>query len=588
MLNRILFFAFLAVAVLLPVAAGATIVVSSQAEFDSIGPDVLRELEAGVRDVEVHINPGTYYFSEGHITFRGVVFPDASVSIKGEDAVIISEGPDYKQGDLFEGRMDYDSAYLSPKGAMVSAWSRTYTAEQKAELVSRPDKLFRLKADFADIAEACDAYIRLTHWYTSSVYRIKEIKDGYIYFVAHDLAGGYGGDWNVNDDYNYGGVMPRFSLFNILADGASLHLDRGRVVLPEGIDSVHECAASCFLVVSPGSSLKAVDISDLSFIGNKRNGENGLIEFYLAKLGKAVVHNCRFENIYSDKAVYSRNSDNLVVSECTFINCQYSGASSSHKSSNTQITGNIFENCGLAITNAPCVSCSGKDYYIADNVFRDFAYSAVNVGYGFRNEKANRVSGIVEGNSITYSEAFLSRLVENTLMDSGAIYVSTINDSTIIRYNNISNYSGMKDNRGIFLDDGAFNLLVYGNVITGVANSYCIDSRRVASVEKVIGRANFNNKVYGNIIDGKLRLEGREEDTLSCNIGPNYCLSETVQAPAGIRVVSRVVSDGDDVTLRLRRTSGERKVLSYSSFNKLRRTFPEWGKVRKYFRFSFF
>ncbi|MBR3075285.1 MAG: right-handed parallel beta-helix repeat-containing protein [Bacteroidales bacterium] len=588
MSNRVHYLLSLAAAVLLPAVAGAKIVVSSQAEFDYIGASIICELEAGVREVEVQINPGTYYFSEDHIAFRGVVFPDASVSISGRDAVIIAAGPDYKPGDLIRGSMNYDVAFLSPEGTLVPAWSRTYTAEEKAELVSRADKLFRIKADFADVPDARDAYIRITHWYTSSVYRIKEIKDGYIYFVAHDLSGGYGGDWNVNDDSNYGGLMPRFRLFNIKAEGVSFRVNGNRAVLSEGLGSVHECSASRFLIVSPGSSLAAIDISGLTFKGNKRNSENGLIEFYLAKLGRAAVHDCRFENIYSEKAVYSRNSDNLTVSDCVFAGCQYSGVSSSHKSTNTVVRGNRFENCGLALTNAPCVSCSGQNYYIADNSFLDFAYSAIDVGYGFRNAKVNGVSGVVEGNSITYSDYYLSSLEENTLMDSGAIYVSTLNDSTVIRYNIISNYSGMKDNRGIFLDDGAYNLQVYGNVITGIANSYCIDSRRVASVEKIIGRANYNNKVYDNVVDGKLRLEGREEDSLSCSIGPNFCLSETGQAPAGMRVTSGVISEGDDVPLRLRRTSGERKVLSYSSFNKLRRAFPDWNKVRKHFRFSIF
>ena len=36
----------------------------------------------------------------------------------------------------------------------------------------------------------------------------------------------------------------------------------------------------------------------------------------------------------------------------------------------------------------------------------------------------------------------------------------------------------MGDNRGIFCDDGASNISIYGNVILNTPNSYCIDLRQ--------------------------------------------------------------------------------------------------------------
>ena len=201
MLNK-LHIQLLIAAALFPAAAGARIVVSSQNGFDTLGADILRELETGVGNVEVQINPGNYYFAEDHILLRGINFPNSSVVIAGRDAVVMSKGVDYHSGDLFEGRLCYDAAYLYQDGTAISAWSRTYTAESTVEVVCRADKLCRIKADFEDVTDGRDAYIRLTRWYSSSVYPIKEIKDGYIYYVAADLAEGYGGDWNVNDDNN--------------------------------------------------------------------------------------------------------------------------------------------------------------------------------------------------------------------------------------------------------------------------------------------------------------------------------------------------------------------------------------------------
>ena len=48
------------------------------------------------------------------------------------------------------------------------------------------------------------AYILIPHWFKSSIYKIKKIEKGYIYFTAPDLAISYNKGYNVNDDYNYG------------------------------------------------------------------------------------------------------------------------------------------------------------------------------------------------------------------------------------------------------------------------------------------------------------------------------------------------------------------------------------------------
>jgi len=115
-------------------------------------------------------------------------------------------------------------------------------------------------------------------------------------------------------------------------------------------------------------------------------------------------------------------------------------------------------------------------------------------------------------------------------MDGGAIYVWTKNDGTIIRTNYIHGFSGIGGNRGIFCDDGAYNVQIYGNVITGIANSYCIESRRVASVEDVqtkgtgIDKSNVNVQIRDNIIDGSILFIGNEGLNNGCELGINYVL----------------------------------------------------------------
>ena len=73
--------------------------------------------------------------------------------------------------------------------------------------------------------------------------------------------------------------------------------------------------------------------------------------------------------------------------------------------------------------------------------------------------------------------------------------------------------SGPFDNRGIFCDDGTVNTTITGNRVQRVANSWCIDLRRVLSVEtrpdSKIRRVNVGNRIEKNQIDGRIRFEQR-------------------------------------------------------------------------------
>ena len=106
-------------------------------------------------------------------------------------------------------------------------------------------------------------------------------------------------------------------------------------------------------------------------------------------------------------------------------------------------------------------------------------------------------------------------------MDSGAIYLWTQNDNVIIRYNYIHDYTGAGDNRGIFCDDGAANFKIIGNRILRIANSYCIDSRRIKDQHPEIFTNNVNISITDNTVDGSIRFEGRDDVGNKCVYGNN-------------------------------------------------------------------
>ena len=98
-------------------------------------------------------------------------------------------------------------------------------------------------------------------------------------------------------------------------------------------------------------------------------------------------------------------------------------------------------------------------------------------------------------------------------MDTGAIYVYTQNTSLEIRNNFIHDISGPYGNRGIFCDDGTVNTYIHDNRVERISNSYCIDLRRVQSVEtrpdSKIRRVNVGNRIEKNQVDGRIRFEQR-------------------------------------------------------------------------------
>lgn len=95
-------------------------------------------------------------------------------------------------------------------------------------------------------------------------------------------------------------------------------------------------------------------------------------------------------------------------------------------------------------------------------------------------------------------------------MDSGAIYVATQTSGVNICRNSIHNYSGVYQNRGIFLDDGSSHCTVADNVVENIYGGYCIDLRKVTCKDNPRNKSrefNVGNVLRGNVCDGKVRFE---------------------------------------------------------------------------------
>jgi len=246
-------------------------------------------------------------------------------------------------------------------------------------------------------------------------------------------------------------------------------------------------------------------------------------------------------------------------------------------SENVLIEENAIHNAGLWNKIIFAIHVSGKNNVVSNNKISNFGYCAIGVGYDKIPTEIDKITSIVEGNEIWYDKDYFNNYREHTLMDSGAITIGKYNDSAIVRYNNIHDYRGMGINFGIFCDDGAMNVKIYGNIVTNTPSGNSIDSRRVKGMESKIGPTNINNEITGNIVDGAIRFQGREGSKNGCVFADNIVLSDG-NAPAN--TISNVtIKNGGVVTYKGKADSGiislsganYSKVAKYKDFSKLRK-----------------
>ena len=540
--------------VLLSLAATPSRVISveSQEQFGRLRQTVISALDAGYKDVRVEFkSEGPFYYSQNHLNLTGQVYAEASVSFEGNGAILIAEGEKYTSGSRYKGIFKPGGAILSESFDDIDIWSPMYRVAGRIAESGKEKGVYKLICPQIKKSAQEHAYILLTESYQSHYYEVVRIEDGAVSIKADNPE-------VLNLDMSYAGQGSRFKICN--ADGS-------RLSLPEGVRRVHICKAGRFLA-SYGAAFKSLSFKGFRFLGN--SSENGyLFDFTGVKSSSIEISSCEFRNLHTNVAM-AAGTDNFIFSDNIVKHCYGGGVTSLNPSKNTRVTGNHFEECGLALNMTSCVDCSGENYYVADNTFINFGSRAITLGVYFTRDKSAPSSGITEHNLIKYEGEWLEHPEFYTIMDTGAIYLCTLNDNAIVRFNRICRFTGQRSNRGIFCDDGASGFSIYGNVITGISNSYCIDSRRVASVESRIksGKSNVNNDIRDNVLDGPIRFEGRSGG--NCRKSADYLLSNN---PGGIpeRMVLSVTVEKADVILKYSSIDDTVIKLPRSAYRKLRR-----------------
>ena len=510
--------------------------VTSQKEFDDIMVTINKAISHGSTRIVVTFNPQRYYFKERHIDFAKMDRPDVAIKFEGKGAYFVGSNRQYKTGDAFEGDFDYTMAYVDENLRPVSFWGQMHTTGRALEVVNQTTKLCRIHyegvKDFSE-KECQQAYIFTSQSFRAKYFKVKYIRSGYVYFIADDLAPLWGSDWNINFDYLISRKKEhtRFKLCNVPGESEN-YIKDGRIYLSNDIKSVSQCNVKTLFHLSK-SNLQYVEVMGFNICGNRatyHNHPQSLI--YLAQSSFQsgfYVHDCTFSSLKS-QALNASNTNNIQLSNNKLEYLYDQGFDIDNSCSNIYITNNEFSYSGLDLDIDGCVRCAGREYYIGHNIFRNFGYSAIKLGNYHCNIDVQGSKGVVEYNNIYYTDDYVEAKNEYTMMDGGAIYLYTQNEQAIIRYNRICNYTGMYANTGIYLDDGAYNVIIYGNVVLNILNDRNIYSRRAAiernsSSSKTVTSSNTGNVILYNVVDGPCMFVANETNS-NCSQGYNVVLNE--------------------------------------------------------------
>jgi len=527
---------------LMPLAAEADSFVyriDSQEKFAQMNTVMTKAIAEGETDIVMDIAKGVYYFRENHLLRRSDRCPEVSVTIQGHDAVLIADGNDYRNVDHYQEPFNPDAAFVDTDSLTAfDFWDDCRYAEGMVEVVDEEAKLCRLHVPLPSEGRGkgwgIPIYINIPQWYYSGTYKVERAESGYLYFTVPDLEyveRGERNGYNVNYDYIFGGQDIRFRLCN-----PPLGVAPDSLSFRDG-SSVHECRVSCFLNCNK-SSYKSFTLSGLHFLGNSSG--NFLIKLDSLVTDSFNIKQCRFEAIKGN-VLWAHHTPNITFGHNIIDNC-YNGILSSNSCVNTRVVNNTFNNCGGNMMPTFCVNCKGKDYYIANNQFRNFGYAAIGAGVWFGHEKKYESSGVIENNEMWCDSNYIAHKERYTLQDTGALYLWPKNDSVTVRNNYIHDIDGMLLNRGIFCDDGASHFRLYGNVVINIANSYSIDSR---NCEKKFPGANEDNRMEGNIVDGPIKFEGSSKADNGCVVSGNVMLYKEGEEPPE-NIYSRLTTEKPD------------------------------------------
>lgn len=507
--------------------------VRTQNEWDNLVPTMTALLKSGKENILVKVTGKNIAYGNGDKVLINQKFPKANIRIDGRKAAMTPYGVTFKRSAgttvLRDGKKYWTAPYsefalndmvTDVKGNEIPLREEVKQVTGDIEKVqefksSRVQDIWKFQIDLPDLTEEeCkDFYVLMTRDWTSARHKVVMVKDGWLYYHldSEDLHS----DRDPNVDWKQYRVRPRYRLINSPVS-QGVHVTGGRIYVPWQYKEVRVNKGG-HLITFAYCHFNSLEICNFTLKGS--GGDTGIgIYSSTFEQGALIRHNT-FRNL-SGKAVSTAINRNVMIADndVTYTRQQAIEAGGTH----TAVCRNHLKNIGWML-NTRAITGGGEGMLICDNVIEDFNYSAIAVGSTTPNEKAGTLTYIIERNTIRLSEAFTDNYIQNTLADGGGIYIGPQCTQGIIRNNVVENIKGIHSNRGIFLDDGAKNLAIYGNLIMNTANSYDIDLRLSNGYAAGIPDHNTNNSIFQNIMTGGYRFQDAGEGS-NCIGGENVLL----------------------------------------------------------------
>lgn len=484
---------------------------------------------------------------------------DSDLTIEGNGHKIYVAGEQFnKQGVKYGlGYSEFLSpsvncAYVSDTGDILTLnrtkfyYAESRITDENGNYLSEEDdaaggiRRFKLPDELSDlsIVENDYVFVNFSCWYVSRTCRVikteyrnaeGDVEEGNYLFFQFER-GSYPSDY----DYSYAKTFCSFFLINYGNSYEGISVKENKIFFPSRYKYIRYCNKDTFSIDVTGKVL----ISNVSFVGGNTS-INGKVN------SKIIVENCSFENCFGSKVVNGSETTELYISKCNFSNL-WGGAI--YSSGKLYACDCFFKNVGLNRTNNFSITGTGH-YYIARNYIEDYGYGAISLGLISMSDYKESY-GIVECNIIKQSREYLYEAKHKTIMDSGAIYVATNNNPyCVLRYNKVINFDGRKDNRGFFLDDGAYNIYVLGNILENIVNARSIEGR-FATGRPTAGLTDNTNKVFVyNICDQGINISGRPnvEGGNGCYLGYNLFTDKCYLS----HIISNVMGQEEQIQSKL-------------------------------------
>ena len=303
--------------------------------------------------------------------------------------------------------------------------------------------------------------------------------------------------------------MPRIKIVNQSQSDTGVYVDKnGMLYFPTTYKSIYKCGKGTFLNIR-NTVMNSVEVAGIKFVG----GNAPLIDIN-SVTNYAYIHDCDF-NCQQDLSI-RLSTDNGIIRKNTFRNSMMTVIDIPNKGyNNHDISGNRFANCGNRLLNQGCIKAAANNVLISDNIFNNNLIAAINIGVWHGSNPKGKIFSIIEDNLIFNDEDFLKDYVGNSLLDVAMLYVYTKNDKAIIRRNRLHGFRTLASGNGIYIDDGAYNVSVYDNIVTDIDGKlYNINCRAKISDKAMVNAPAYstNNFIANNIIDGPIRFEIRNDN----------------------------------------------------------------------------